>query len=119
MAGKTKIIIYQKPTCTTCKQVYNTLKESGVDFEAVDYYLEPIERAKLKELLVKMGIAAKDLLRKKESTYKDLKFDEKNYSENEVIDLMTVYPDLIERPIVEVGERAILARPAERLKEIL
>ena len=119
MAAKIKITIYQKPTCTTCKQVYSALKTSGVDFEAVDYYLEPIGRVKLKELLTKMRITAKELLRKKESSYKDLKFDEKNYSETEIIDLMTIYPGLIERPIVEVGERAILARPAERLKEIL
>src|SRR3989338_7588281 len=102
---KATITIYQKPTCTTCRQVHAALKESGVNFEAIDYYLEPIPRAKLKELLSKMGITAKDLLRKKEQTYKDLKFDEKNYSEAEIIDLMTIYPDLIERPIVEWNER--------------
>jgi len=119
MAGKNKITVYQKPTCTTCRQVYAALKESGADFEAVDYYLEPIPRAKIKELLMKMGMSAAQLLRKKESVYKELKFDEKKYSENEIIDLMTVYPDLIERPIVEQGDKAILARPAERLKEFL
>jgi len=114
-----KITVYQKPTCTTCRQVTVVLKESGVDFNAVDYYLEPIPRAKLKELLGKMGITAKDLLRKKETAYKELKFDEKNYSEVEILDLMTIYPDLIERPIVEWGERAVLARPVEKIKEFL
>ena len=114
-----KITVYQKPTCTTCRQVHTALKESGVDFNAVDYYVDPIPRAKLKELLSKMGITAKDLLRKKEPIYKELKFDEKNFSENEIIDLMTIYPDLIERPIVEKDDRAILARPAERIKEII
>ena len=119
MAAKSKITVYQKPTCTTCRQVYAALKESGVDFEAVDYYVEPIPRAKLKELLTKMGIAPRELLRKRETVYKDLKFEEKNYTDEQIIDLMAVYPDLIERPIVEKGDRAILARPAERLKEIL
>ena len=114
-----KITVYQKPTCTTCRQVTVVLKESGVDFNAVDYYLEPIPRAKLKELLGKMGITAKDLLRKKETAYKELKFDEKNYSEVEILDLMTIYPDLIERPIVEWGEWAVLARPVEKIKEFL
>ena len=113
------ITVYQKPTCTTCRQVYNALKESGVDFEAVDYYTDPIPPKKLKELLSKMGMGPRELLRKKEPTYKELKFEEKNYSDQEIIDLMAIYPDLIERPIVEKGERAILARPAERLKEIL
>ena len=115
----TKITVYQKPTCTTCREVYKALKESGVDFEAVDYYLDPIPRAKLKELLAKMGIPAKELLRAKDEKYKELKLDEKTLSESELIDLMLIYPDLIQRPIVEKDDKAILARPAERIKEIL
>ncbi|MFA5059305.1 MAG: ArsC/Spx/MgsR family protein [Candidatus Omnitrophota bacterium] len=114
-----KITVYQKPTCTTCREVYAALKAGNVDFDAVDYYIEPISKAKLKELLSKMGISAKELLRSKDAKYKELKFDEKNYSESEILDLMMIYPDLIQRPIVEKGEKAILARPAERLKEIL
>lgn len=114
-----KITIYQKPTCTTCRQVHAALKESGVNFEAVDYYTKPIPRAKLKELLQKMGLSAGQLLRTKEDIYKTLKIAEQNLSEDKILDLMTVYPDLIQRPIVEKGPRAILARPADRLKEIL
>ena len=114
-----KITIYQKPTCTTCREVHKILEETGVDFNAVDYYIAPIGRDKLKELLVKMGMTVHDLLQKKEPIYKELKFDEKNYSESEILDLMSIYPDLIERPIAEKGDKAILARPAERIKEIL
>jgi arsenate reductase len=114
-----KITIYQKPTCTTCRQVYNALKESGVDFDAVDYYTDPIPKTKLKELLKKAGLSARDLLRTKEEVYRKLKLGEKDLSESEIVDLMVEYPDLIQRPIVEKGSRAILARPAERLKDIL
>jgi arsenate reductase len=114
-----KIVVYQKPTCTTCRQVYAALKESGVDFDAVDYYTDPIPKAKLKELLKKMGIAARDLLRTKEPVYKTLKIGEKDLSDAEIVDLMVEHPDLLQRPIVEKGNRAILARPAARLKEIL
>jgi arsenate reductase len=114
-----KIVVYQKPTCTTCRQVHAALKESGVDFDAVDYYLEPIPKAKLKDLLRKMGLKARDLLRTKEEIYKRLKLGERDLTEAEIIDLMVEHPDLIQRPIVEKGSRAILARPAERLKEIL
>ncbi len=114
-----KIIVYQKPTCTTCRQVYNALKEKGVDFNAVNYYLEPIPKKKLLELLKKMGIRAKELLRTKEEIYKSLKLAEKDLSEEALVDLMVKHPDLIQRPIVEKGAKAILARPAERLKEIL
>ena len=114
-----KITIYQKPTCTTCRQVYQALKESGIDFDSVNYYTDPISKAKLKELLKKMGISAAELLRKKEEIYKTLKLVGKKLSENEWINLMSKHPDLIQRPIVEKGAKAILARPAERLKEIL
>lgn len=115
----TKIVIYQKPTCTTCRQVYAALKEAGVDFNSVDYYLEPISKSKLKELVKKMGIRTQDLFRTKEEIYKKLQLAGKDISDEEAIDLMSKHPDLIQRPIVEKGARAILARPAERLKEIL
>ena len=114
-----KIVIYQKPTCTTCRQVYKALKEHGVDFEAVDYYTDPIPKTRLKELLRKMGIAARDLLRTKEDAYRTLKLADRDLSDDEIVDLMVEHPDLIQRPIVERGGRAILARPAERLKDIL
>ena len=117
--GMSKITIYQKPTCTTCRQVHKALVESGVDFEAVNYYVEPIPKVKLKELLKKAGLSAFEILRKKEDIYKTLKLSEKKVSEEDLIDLMAKYPDLIERPIVEKGNKAILARPADRLKEIL
>ena len=114
-----QITVYQKPTCTTCRQVYAALKESGVDFESIDYYLDPIPKLKLKELLKKMGMSASELLRKNEEAYKDLKIAGKNLSDDQIVDLMVKHPDLIQRPIVEKGSKAILARPAGRLKEIL
>ncbi len=114
-----KIVIYQKPVCTTCRTVYAALKESGADFEAIDYYTDAIPKAKLGELLRKMGMKARDLLRTKDPIYKTLKLGERDLSESEILDLMVEHPDLIQRPIVEKGSRAILARPAERLKEIL
>jgi arsenate reductase len=114
-----KITVYQKPTCTTCKQVYAALKESGVDFESVNYYTDPLSKAKLKELIQKMGIEASALFRTKEEVYKKLKLAGRKISDDDAIDLMVTHPDLIQRPIVEKGSRAILARPAEKLKEIL
>ena len=113
------IVIYQKPTCTTCRQVHALLKESGVDFDAVDYYVDPIPKSKLRELLRKMRITPRELLRTKETIYKTLKLAVRDLSDDEIVDLMVKHPDLIQRPIVEKGARAILARPAERLKEIL
>ena len=115
-----KIVIYEKPTCTTCRQVHAALEDSGVDFEAVDYYLDPIPKPKLRDLLRKMGLSARDLLRTREDVYKTLRLGERpDLTEDEILDLMVKHPDLIQRPIVEKGAKAVLARPAERLKEIL
>ena len=102
-----------------CRQVYTALKESGVDFDAVNYYVDPIPKAKLIELLRKMKMKPRDLLRTKEAVYKTLSLGTRDLSDDEIVDLMVAHPDLIQRPIVEKGARAVLARPPERLKEIL
>jgi arsenate reductase len=114
-----KIVIYQKPTCTTCREVYKALKESGVDFEAVDYYTDSIPKAKLKELLRKLGMTPRELLRTKDPIYKTLGIADRDPSDAELLDLMTANPDLIQRPIVERGNSAVLARPAERIRAFL
>ena len=114
-----KITVYQKPTCTTCRQVHAALREAGVDFETVDYYTDPIPKTKLKDLLKKMGLSPRELLRTKEADYKTLRLGERTLTDDQLVDLMVEHPDLIQRPIVEKGSRAILARPAERLREIL
>jgi arsenate reductase (glutaredoxin) len=114
-----RIVIYQKPTCTTCRQVYEALQESGVDFEAVDYYTDPIPKAKLKELLRKLDMTPRELLRTKDPIYKTLRIADRELSDDELLDLMAANPDLIQRPILERDSRAILARPAERIREFL
>ena len=114
-----KIVIYQKPTCTTCRQVHAALKESGVDFDAVNYYVDPIPKKKLLDLLRKMKMSPRELMRTKEPVYKTLRIAGRDLSDDELVVLMVKNPDLIQRPIVEKGARAILARPAERIKEIL
>lgn len=114
-----KITIYQKPTCSTCKEVYQILKDANVDFESVDYYTAPISKTKLRELVQKLGAGLKDLIRTKEQVYQDLRLAEKNLTEEQLLDLIAIYPDLLQRPIVEQGEKAILAKPARKVKEFL
>jgi len=114
-----RITLYQKPTCTTCRKVYAALKDSGVDFESVNYYINPIPKTKIKSLLSKMKMLATEILRKGEEVYKELGLAKRKISQEEAVDLMAKYPDLIQRPILEKGNKAVLARPAERLREIL
>ena len=114
-----RITIYEKPTCTTCRKVVKALNEAGVDFEKVNYYIKPFTKTKLQNLLKKMKMKPSELVRKNEKAYKDLDMKNKKYTETQVLDLMIKNPDLVQRPIIEKGEKAILARPPERLKEIL
>ena len=95
------------------------LRESGVSFEKVNYYIEPLTRKKLTELLRKMNLKPRDLLRKSESVYKELGLAEDKFSDSELIALMIEHPDLLQRPIVERGDRAVLGRPTENVKELL
>ena len=90
-----------------------------MEFEKVNYYLEPIGEAKLRELISKMGIAPRGLLRTGEAVYKELDLGKRDVSDDELIRLMAEHPDLIQRPIVERGPRAVLGRPTERIKELL
>jgi arsenate reductase len=93
--------------------------ESGVDFDTVDYYVDPVPKAKLIDLLRKMKMTPREILRTNEAIYRTLKLGERDLSDEALIDLIVEHPDLLQRPIVEKGTRAILARPPERLKEIL
>ena len=115
----TKITIYQKPTCSTCRQAVQLLKDSGKPFKAINYYEVPFTKAQLRNLLKKAGLSPKDILRTKEDIYKDLGLAKKTMSDDEWLDLLVAHPDLIQRPLVEKGEKAILARPAESVKELL
>lgn len=116
---KDKITVYEKPTCSTCRQVHKILTESGIDFDKVDYYVEPLSAAKIKELLKKLALPARDLLRTKEATYKDLELAKKDLSEDEIIKLMVKHPELMQRPILERGSKAVLGRPAESIRAFL
>jgi arsenate reductase (glutaredoxin) len=114
-----KIIVYQKPTCTTSRKVVKLLDEKGVSFEKVNYYETPFTKTKLNDLLKKMKMKPSDLLRKKDKIYKELEFKNKNYTETQILSLLIKHPDLIERPIVQKGTKVILARPPESVNEIL
>ena len=114
----TKITVYEKPTCTTCRNVSKLLVENGVDFEKVNYYIKPFSQSQLQLLLKKMKIKPSELLRKKEEIYKKLKTKEKNFSEDQILELLIKHPDLVQRPIIEMGNKAVLARPPEKLNEL-
>ncbi len=95
------------------------LRESGVDFEKINYYLEPLTKQKLTELIRKMKITPRQLLRTTEPIYRDLGLAKSELRAAEIIALMIEHPDLIQRPIVERGNRAVLGRPTENVRRLL
>jgi arsenate reductase (glutaredoxin) len=85
----------------------------------VNYYLQPLTKNKLTELIRKMKISPRELLRKSEPVYRELGLSSGELTDAELISLMIENPDLIQRPIVERGDRAVLGRPTEKVKELL
>jgi arsenate reductase len=94
------------------------LNEKGIEFERINYYIEPFTKNKLKTLLKKIGMQPSELLRKNDKAYKELDLKNKKYSEAQTLDLMVKNHDLVQRPIVEYGEKAVLGRPIEKVEEL-
>lgn len=95
------------------------LRESGIPYEKVNYYTAPLDQKKLSQLLRKMNMKPRELLRTSDSIYRELGLGRGEFSDAELIDLMIQHPDLIQRPIVERGNRAVLGRPTENVKTLL
>ncbi|HMJ09533.1 MAG TPA: ArsC/Spx/MgsR family protein [Pyrinomonadaceae bacterium] len=113
-----KITVYEKPTCTTCRNLAVLLKDNGIDYDKVNYYIEPLTAERLRSLIAKTGLRPYDVLRRNEAKAKDLGLNEDTDGEK-LIELMVKYPELLQRPIVEVGAKAVLARPVDRALELI
>lgn len=114
-----QLTVYEKPTCTTCRRLAALLEERGVDFERVDYHVEGLPEPQLRALLQKAGLGPRDVLRRREPLVRELGLEQDERTDDELIAAMTEHPQLVERPIVESGDRAVLARPPERVLELL
>jgi arsenate reductase len=112
------LTVYEKPTCTTCRKLRALLVEQGVEYESIDYHATGIREDELRELLGKMGCGPREVLRAREPLVEELGVDEAGVSD-ELIALMVANPALLQRPIVVRGDRAVLARPIERVLELL
>ena len=111
--------IYHNPRCSKSRQTLALLEDNGVTPEVVLYLENPPGEKALAVLLGKLGITARDLLRKGEDDYKDNNLKDATLGEAELIAAMHKYPKLIERPIVEKGDRAILGRPPENVLDLI
>lgn len=109
--------IYHNPRCSKSRATLALLEERGIEPEVVEYLKTPPDAKRLKALLRKLGISAAELIRRNEKEWKESGLDA-NASEDDLIALLARHPILIERPIVEVGDRARIGRPPERVLEL-
>jgi arsenate reductase len=114
-----ELMVYEKRTCTTCKNLAVLLQEKGVDFDRVDYHVEPLSELEIRALVEKTGRPARELFRAREAVHEELGLGEREVDDDEAIALMAEHPELMQRPVVVRGDRAVLARPVERVLELL
>ena len=111
--------IYHNPRCSKSRQTLEQIKNQNIEPEIVLYLETPLDAQTIAGLLKKLGISARQLLRKGEQAFKEQNLSDTSLTEKQLIDAMVKFPKLIERPIVVVGDRAIIGRPPEQVLEIL
>ena len=109
------LTVYEKPTCTTCRKLVALLRERGVEFERVNYFVDPFSESRLAEVLSAAGLHPRDVVRMREPGARDLPLDD----DAAVLAALLARPDLLQRPLVVSGDRAVLARPIEKALELL
>ena len=112
------MIIYHNPRCSKSRQVLGILHENAEEPEVVEYLKVSLSQEELAGLLIKLNLSAHDLLRTKEDEYNELGLSP-DASEEDILTAIEAHPILLERPIVVKGRRAVIARPPERVEELL
>ncbi|WP_461517679.1 arsenate reductase (glutaredoxin) [Porticoccus sp.] len=113
------ISIYHNPRCSKSRLTLALLEERGINPDVILYLETPPDEKTLAEVLGKLGISARQLLRKSEDAYKENNLADENLTEQQLISAMVAHPKLIERPIVVNGDKAAIGRPPELVLEIL
>lgn len=109
------ITVYEKPACTTCRKLVKLLGEQGIEFETIEYHVTGLSEEEIRGLLGKANVTAAEALRMREEGARELAAED----EDAIVAAMSERPELLQRPIVVNGDRAVLARPVERVLEIL
>lgn len=113
------VTIYYNPQCTKCRLSLELLKDKNTEPTVVEYLKTPPDANTLNELLLKLGMEPRDLMRKHETEYKDNNLGDESLTRDQLIQAMIDFPRLIERPIVVSGNKVTIGRPPEKILEIL
>jgi len=112
------IVIYHNPKCTKSREALEIIKNSGKEFKIREYLNDPLSEDELNGLLKKLQFSPLQLIRQNESVWKD-DFKSLNLKDGELISIMAKHPKLIERPVVENDNRAVIGRPPSNINLIL
>jgi len=115
----TGVTIYHNPACGTSRNTLALIRNSGVEPEIVEYLKTPPSRDRLADLIRRMGVPVRDVLREKGTPYAELGLDDASLSDDRLLDAMIAHPILINRPIVETPLGVRLCRPSEAVLDIL
>lgn len=114
-----KVTIYHNARCSKSRAALELLRDRGIEPAVVDYLRSPPDQATLADLLARLRMTPRELMRKQEAPYRELGLDDPGLSDEALIAAMVQHPILIERPIVVAGRKVVLGRPPERVLEIL
>ncbi len=112
------LTIYHNPRCSKSREGLQLLESLNIPFATIKYLNEPVSEAELTSIVKKLGIIPIELVRQKETIWKE-NYKDKNLTDDQIITAMATHPTLIERPIVVNGNKAVIARPAEKALEII
>ncbi|GAB6067219.1 arsenate reductase (glutaredoxin) [Methylothermus subterraneus] len=113
------VVLYHNPRCSKSRAALQLLRARGIEPKIVEYLKTPPSRAELEEILAKLGLEPRALMRKGEAIYRELGLDDPALSREALILAMLEHPVLIERPIAVAGARAVIGRPPEKVLELL
>ena len=114
-----KLVVYHNPGCSKSRGALEILRERGVEFDVVEYLRQPPDRAVYERFLDLLGGAPGDLVRH-DKRFRELGLDPDAYRTREaVVDVLLAHPELMERPVVVCGDRAVIARPSEKVLALL
>jgi len=113
------LTVYEKPSCSTSRKLRELLDARGIAYRTVDYYREPFTAQALGDLLALAGITPREALRTRGGIAEAHGITDAAPADAELLELLAANPDLLQRPIAVAGDRAVLARPVERVLELL
>jgi arsenate reductase (glutaredoxin) len=116
---RSQITVYHNPRCSKSREALEILKQNGVDPIVVNYIKTPPLRAEIDAILNKLNLRPKDVLRRKEAVFTELGLQDKLEDDEEIVRAICANPILLERPIAISGDTAVIARPPEKILELL